>query len=430
MRIAVVGAGISGLLSARLLSDEHEVHVIEANDYVGGHTNTVSFEAFGNRYSVDTGFMVFNDRTYPNFIQMLKLLDVPARTSDMSFSVHCERTGLEYQGSSLNGLFAQRRNLFRLSFYRMLWEILRFNRHSRELLRSDDNDLELGEYLDRNRFSADFVNHYLVPMGAAIWSAPPDRFRRFPARFIVRFFDNHGLLSVRNHPQWKTVQGGAARYVEALKRPFADRIRLNCPVASVRRLPDRVVVTGRTGWTDEFGAVVLASHADQSLAMLADPSQAERDILGAFAYQRNGTTLHLDPSLLPTRRRAWASWNYRIPVDSGRPVLLTYNLNRLQGHMSPQPICVTLNGLPSIDQNKIVREIEYQHPIFCREALAAQKRLSEINGKNRTYFCGAYWGNGFHEDGVNSALAVGKCFGKRLESCTIACTKGTSNTGD
>ena len=240
MKIAVIGSGISGLLAARLLADEHEVHVFEADNYAGGHTNTVSFEAFGQSYAADTGFMVFNDRTYPNFIRLLQMLDVPARMSDMSFSVRCDKTGLEYQGSSLNGLFAQRRNLLRPSFYRMLLEVLRFNRQSLELLQGDDDELELGQYLDRNRYSREFIEHYLIPMGAAIWSAPPERFRQFPARFIVSFFNNHGLLTVRGHPQWKTVQGGAARYVEPLTRPFADRIRLNCPVLSVRRSPDRV----------------------------------------------------------------------------------------------------------------------------------------------------------------------------------------------
>jgi len=429
MRIAIIGSGISGLLTARLLAADHDVHVFEAEDYPGGHTNTVACEVFGRAYGVDTGFMVFNDRTYPNFVRMLQMLDVPARNSDMSFSVRCDRTGLEYQGSSLAGLFAQRRNLVRPSFYRMLLDVLRFNRQSVELLRSEDSDLELGQYLDRNRYSREFIEHYLIPMGAAIWSAPPEQFRAFPARFIIGFFHNHGLLTVRNHPQWKTVQGGARQYVTALTRPFANKIRLNCPVVSVRRYPDRVAVTTKHGGPEDFEAVVLAAHSDQSLAMLADASPAEREILGAIAYQRNETVLHVDPSQLPRCRRAWASWNYRTPREQGQPVVLTYNLNRLQGHVSADPICVTLNGTRWLDPQRIVRRIEYHHPVYSREALAAQKRFHEINGKNRTYFCGAYWGHGFHEDGVNSALAVGQSFGKRLESCTVACTKDTSNTG-
>ncbi len=429
MKIAIIGSGISGLLAARLLADDHEVHVFEANAYVGGHTNTVSFEAFGRRFAADTGFMVFNDRTYPNFVRLLGMLGIAARGSDMSFSVRCDKTGLEYQGSSLNGLFAQRRNLVRPSFYRMLLDVLRFNRRSVELLRGEDYELELGQYLDRNRYSRQFIDHYLVPMGAAIWSAPPERFLQFPARFIVNFFNNHGLLTVRGHPRWKTVEGGASRYVEAITRPFADRIRLSCPAVSVRRYPDHVAVTSERGGSEDFDAVVLAAHSDQSLAMLADASQAEREILGAISYQRNETVLHVDPSLLPRRRRAWASWNYRIPEEEGQPVVLTYNLNRLQGHVSPDPICVTLNGTGRISERKILRQIEYHHPVYSRQALAAQKRFHEINGKNRTYFCGADWGHGFHEDGVNSALAVGKCFGKRLESCTVASTKDMSGTG-
>ena len=415
MRIAIIGAGISGLFTARLLSADHDVHLFEAEDYAGGHTNTVSCEVWGEQFAVDTGFMVFNDRTYPNFVRLLQQLGVPARNSDMSFSVRCDRTGLEYQGSSLNGLFAQRRNLLRPSFYRMLLEVLRFNRQAVELLGGEDYDLELGQYLDRAGYSREFIEHYLIPMGAAIWSAPPERFRSFPARFIIGFFHNHGLLTVRNHPQWKTVQGGAREYVKALTRPFADRIRWNCPVVSVRREPERVAVTAQAGGPEYFDAVVLAAHADQSLAMLADATPAEREILGAIGYQRNETVLHVDSSQLPKSRRAWASWNYRIPREREQPVVLTYNLNRLQGHVSPEPICVTLNGTPWLAPHRILQRIEYQHPVYSREALAAQQRFHEINGRNRTYYCGAYWGYGFHEDGVNSALAVGRSLDIRWE---------------
>jgi uncharacterized protein len=415
MRIAIVGGGISGLLAARLLDGEHQVDVFEAGSWAGGHTNTVSFEAFGRTFAADTGFMVFNDRTYPNFVRLLRRLDVPARSSEMSFSVRCDRTGLEYQGSSVSGLFAQRRNLVRTGFWRMLADVLRFNRRSLALLASADDDLTLGEHLDRAGYSRQFVEHYLVPMGAAIWSAAPDRFRQFPARFIVSFFNNHGLLTVHGHPRWKTVEGGARRYVAALTRPFAARIRLNCPIVAVRRGPDRVTVTGKDGTSGEFDAVVLAAHADQSLAMLVDASPAEQEILGAFAYQPNDTVLHTDSSLLPRSPRAQAAWNYRIPAQEGLPVVLTYNLNRLQGHDAPTPICVTLNATASIAPERILHQIDYQHPVYSREALAAQQRFGQISGQNRTYFCGAYWGNGFYEDGVNSALAVGRCFGKDLD---------------
>ncbi len=416
MKIAIIGSGISGMLAARLLLVENDIHVFESNNYIGGHTNTVELEAFGNHYAADTGFMVFNDRTYPNFVKMLHFLGIAARESDMSFSVRCGRSGLEYQGSSLNGLFAQRRNLIRPSFYRMLLDILRFNRDAKELLNRPTGDLTLGGYLEKGRYGRLFVSHYIVPMGAAIWSAQPDRFLEFPARFILGFFNNHGLLTVTRHPQWKTVKGGARQYVQALTVPFKDRIRLNCPVVSVIRGNEGVTVGTKTGESERFDCVVLATHSDESLAILTDASRAEREILSAVPYQRNETVLHTDPALLPLRKRAWASWNYYIPKEENMPVALTYNLNRLQGHQAPSPICISLNETQRIRTDKILQKIIYHHPVYSREALSAQKRLREINGKNRTYFCGAYWGYGFHEDGVKSALAVGEFFNRRLET--------------
>ena len=422
MKIAVIGTGISGMLAARLLTTDHEVHVFEANDYLGGHTNTIEVEAFGRSYLLDTGFMVFNHRTYPNFIRMLRMLGIPEQDSDMSFSVRCLRTGLEYQGSSMGGLFAQRRNLVRPAFYRMLLDVIRFNRKARELVEQEEDTVSLGDFLDRHRFSKYFTDHYLVPMGASIWSARPRDFREFPARFIVRFFDNHGLLTVRDHPQWKTIPGGAINYAQALMQPLAGHIRLSCPVMSVRRDKQYVLVATPMDPAEQFDAVVMAAHADQTLKMLADASEAEREILGAFPYQENEAIVHTDPSLLPQRRRAWASWNCCIPKEADRPVVLTYNLNRLQRHESPEPILLTLNRAEAIDPAKILRRITYHHPVFTAAAPSAQKRYAEINGKRNTYFCGAYWGYGFHEDGVNSALAVGSCFGKDLDSCTVAST--------
>jgi len=422
MKIAVIGTGISGMLVARMLDADHEVHVFEANDYLGGHTNTIEVEAFGRRYRLDTGFMVFNHRTYPNFIRMLRLLDIAEQDSDMSFSVRCLRTGLEYQGSSLGGLFAQRRNLVRPAFYRMLLEVLQFNRKARELVEQEEDTVSLGDFLDRHRFSDYFTDYYLVPMGASIWSARPRDFREFPARFLVRFFDNHGLLTVRDHPQWKTIPGGASNYAKALMRPLAGHVRLGCGVTAVRRQQPHVMVTTETEPPEAFDAVVMAAHADQTLAMLTDASDAEREILGAFPYQENEAIVHTDPSLLPQRRRAWASWNCCIPREADRPVVLTYNLNRLQCHESPEPLLLTLNRAEAIDSAKILHRITYHHPVFTAASPSAQKRYAEINGKRNTYFCGAYWGHGFHEDGVNSALAVGSCFGKDLDSCTVAST--------
>ena len=366
--------------------------------------------------------MVFNHRTYPNFVTMIKLLGVPEQDSDMSFSVRCARSGLEYQGSSLNGLFAQRSNLFRPRFYQMLREILRFNREALRLIEQEESSLGLGDFLEQHRFGKDFVDYYLIPMGAAIWSARPQDFREFPAQFIVRFLENHGLLTVRGRPQWKTIPGGARRYVAALTSPFAERLRLGCPIQSVSRHTDHVLVCPENQPPERFDAVVMAAHADQTLKMLTDASDAEQAILGSFAYQCNETILHTDVSLLPQRRRAWASWNYLVPAQADRPVVLTYNLNRLQRHQSPETICVTLNDTEAIDPARILRRIEYHHPVYDRAALSAQDRYQEINGQRHTYFCGAYWGYGFHEDGVKSALAVGECFGKRLESCIAAST--------
>jgi len=422
MKIAVIGTGISGMLAARLLSEDNEVHVFEANDYVGGHTNTVEVDTFGRSYSVDTGFMVFNHRTYPNFVRMLRLLDIPEQDSDMSFSVRCLRTGLEYQGSSLNGLFAQRHNIVRPTFHGMLLDILRFNRRALELLDADTEDICLGEFVDRHRFGREFIDHYLIPMGASVWSARPEDFRNFPARFIIRFFDNHGLLKLGGRPPWKTIPGGAIRYVRELMRPLSDRIRLGCPVTSVTRGDGGIRVETAGDGLEQFDAVVMASHADQTLRMLTDPSPAEQEILGAFPYQDNEAIVHTDASLLPKRKRAWASWNYSIPRQADLPVVLTYNLNRLQRHESPRPICVTLNSVESIDPEKVLSRIKYEHPVYSNAALSAQKRFPEINGKRGTYFCGAYWGHGFHEDGVNSALAVADCFGASLDSCKAAST--------
>lgn len=428
MRIAVIGAGVSGNVVARLLADEHEVWLYESGDYAGGHTNTVSFDAWGQTWHVDTGFMVFNDRTYPNFIRLLQTLGVAAQDSDMSFSVSCERTGLEYQGSSLNGLFAQRRNLIRPAFYGMLRDILRFNRAAPRLLDSDAESLTLGQYLDRSGLGREFVDHYLLPMTAAIWSARPRAVLEFPAYFLFGFFRNHGLFQVGDRPQWKTIPGGAQRYVAELLAPLVSRVRLNSPVARVVRHPDYVELTTRGGETERFDGVVCAAHADQTLEMLADADETERQVLASFPYQRNDAVLHTDTSILPKRRRAWASWNYHLSPDPQAPATVTYDLSRLQRVDSPEPILLTLNDAGRIDPDKVIRRILYHHPAYGPDSIAAQRRHEELNGRRRTWFCGAYWGYGFHEDGVRSALAVARCFGKDLETCTAASTKAASGT--
>ncbi|MHC4974017.1 MAG: NAD(P)/FAD-dependent oxidoreductase [Planctomycetota bacterium] len=411
MRIAIVGSGISGMVAAYHLQRAHEITVFEANDYVGGHTNTVEVRQAGRTYAVDTGFIVFNDRTYPNFERLLSELGVAWQPTEMSFSVKCERTGLEYNGSSLNRLFAQRRNLLRPSFYRMLRDVLRFNREAPALLEEEEARETLGAYVEARRYSREFVEHYLVPMGAAIWSTDPRSFREFPARTFVRFFSNHGLLTVNDRPEWRVVQGGSARYVERLTRPFRDRIRLRCPVAAVHRRPDHVVVRPRGEAPERFDEVIFATHSDQALRLLADPTPAEREILGALRYQRNEVVLHTDARLLP-RRRAWASWNYHVPRDPQDGVAVTYHMNILQSLQSPEPFLVTLNRSDRIDPDRILRRLVYDHPVFDLAATAAQERWAEISGVDRTHYCGAYWGYGFHEDGVKSGLRVCESLGR------------------
>ena len=414
MRVAVVGTGISGMVAAHLLQREHELTVYEAGESVGGHTNTVDVISRGRTLPVDTGFIVFNEKTYPNFVRLLLELGVAWQESDMSFSVRCEQSSLEYNGSSLNGLFAQRRNLLRPSFLRMVTEILRFYRDAAEVLEDPDLDVSLGEYLRLRGYSAAFVEKHIVPMAAAVWSSDRGELLEFPVRFLVRFFANHGFLQVKDRPQWLTVCGGSREYVKKLTASYRDRIRLRTPVVSVRRHPDRVELQTRDGRVERFDQVVLATHSDQALRLLADPSRAETEILGALRYQRNEAVLHTDTSLLPRRRRAWSSWNYHlVPGDRDR-VRVSYWMNRLQDLTAEDDFLVTLNHTAPIAPGKILKKIVYHHPIFSRAGVRAQARRGEINGVNRTWFCGAYWRNGFHEDGVVSALAVAEAFGQEL----------------
>ena len=414
MKIAIVGTGISGLTTAYLLSESHDITVFEKNDYVGGHTHTIDVEVGGKTYAVDTGFIVFNTVTYPNFRKLLLRLGVTWKPSKMGFSMRCEQTGLEYCPSSLDALFAQRRNLLRPSFYRMIRDIFRFRRQALKLLDAREEEVALADYLEREKYSPLFVEKFMLPMGAAIWSADPLLFRQFPARYFVEFFHNHGFLKVRNQPQWLVVQGGSRRYVEKITQPFFDRIRLQCPVESIARHEDSVEVRSRNGAPERFDAVVLAVHSDEALALLSDPSEAERQVLSAIPYQENLTVLHTDPSLLPRHRKCWASWNYHVPAEPLDRVALTYNMNILQGLEAPVEFCVTLNRPAEIDPAKVIRKFSYAHPVYSPAGVASQGRREEINGVRRTYFCGAYWGYGFHEDGVKSALAVCKHFGKSL----------------
>ncbi len=402
MKIAVIGTGISGNVAAYHLNKEHEITVFEANNYIGGHTHTHDIESNGKTYQVDSGFIVFNHKTYPNFIKLLAELGVEEQLSTMSFGIKCEKTGLEYMGSTLNSLFAQRRNLFRPSFWKMIFEILRFNKEASALVVEDIDDITLGEYLKRGNFSQAFIDLYLIPMAAAVWSADLQIMYQFPARYLIRFFQNHGLLSVNDRPDWYVIKGGSKTYASALTASFKDKIRLSTPVEKVQRTENGVVITSAAG-EEHFDAVFIASHSDQALAMLADPSEAERQVLGAMSYQDNEVLLHTDESVMPQRKLAWAAWNYHLlEGDQGR-VPVTYNMNILQGFDCPEQFCVTLNNSAAIDQSKVLKRMNYQHPVYTPESVAAQARQAEIN-TGRTFYCGAYWRYGFHEDGVVSAL--------------------------
>jgi predicted NAD/FAD-binding protein len=414
MRIAIIGTGISGMTSAHLLSEDHEVVVYEANDYVGGHTNTVDVSLNGQQYAVDTGFIVFNEKTYPNFVKLMKRLGVSWQNSVMSFSVQCEKTGLEFSPSTLNSLFIQRRNLLRPSFYRMLWDIMHFKRDSEALLESDDYKMTLTEFLTGKGYSQAFVQHFIIPMGEAVWSADPVKFNEFPARYFAQFFKNHGFLNVKDQPQWLTVKGRSRQYIKPITQPYADQIRLNCPVASVRRYPDYVEIQPQNEVAEKFDQVVIATHSDQALALLDDPTDIEKNILGVIPYQENQAVLHCDESLLPSKKAAWASWNYHIPKEDLGRVAVTYDMNILQSIGAPRELCVSLNLAKAIDPARIYREMIYHHPAYDPQSLAARHSHPEINGINRTYYAGAYWGYGFHEDGVTSALEVTRHFGKIL----------------
>jgi predicted NAD/FAD-binding protein len=406
MKIAIVGAGIAGNTVAYRLRDEHDITVFEAADYVGGHTHTVDVDLGGTRYAIDTGFIVFNDWTYPKFIALLDELGVASQPTSMSFSVSCERTGLEYNGTSLAALFADRRNLLRPRFYRLLADIARFGREARAFLAGSDDSVTLGEFLAARRYSSELAAQYVVPMTAAIWSAEPGSVLAMPARFLFRFLANHGMLSIDDRPVWRTIAGGSARYVEALVAGHRDRIRTRSAVTAVTRHAHGVAVGPRGAATELFDAVFLACHSDQALALLTDASGLEREVLGAIRYRTNDAVLHTDAQLLPRCRRAWASWNYRIAADDEAAPLVTYHMNSLQRLTAPIDFCVTLNDRGRVPESQVLGRYRYDHPVFDAAATAAQRRHAELDGARRTYFCGAYWRNGFHEDGVVSALAA------------------------
>lgn len=413
MNIAIIGSGISGLSCGYLLAKQHQLSVFEASPNIGGHTATKEVEVDGKHYAIDTGFIVFNDWTYPNFIRLMDEIGVQSKDTDMSFSVSCQLTGLEYGGSNLNTLFAQRRNLLKPSYYKMLADIVRFNKQAIEDLEQQriDPAMTLGQYLSLKGYGDKFAKKYLIPMGSAIWSASTDVMFNFPLLFFVRFFKNHGLLSVNNRPQWRVIKGGSGQYLKPLSESFSDRIRTNCAVQSVARTENGVQLTLPDGSVENFDEVVFACHSDQALALLSDPSAQEQQVLGAMPYQSNDVVLHTDETLLPAKKLAWSSWNYQLKSEQQEQATLTYNMNILQGIESNTTFCVTLNATRDIDPNKILGRYQYSHPVFSLASVAAAERWSDINGVNNTWFCGAYWANGFHEDGASSGIRVAKALG-------------------
>ncbi len=413
MRIAIIGSGVSGLVTAHLLRGRHDVVLYESEERPGGHCHTHRIELPELTCDVDTGFLVYNQRTYPLFSRLLDELGVASKSSDMSFSVADQRTGLEWRGTSFSTVFAQRRNLVRPDFLRMLTDVARFNRLARGLLAEPPPDsVTLEEVLAPHRWSAGFREWYLIPLGSSIWSADPSTFTQIPAATFARFFERHGLLHVRHQPRWRTVEGGSQRYVDAVLGPLRTegRLRLGTPVSKVRREPAGVEVVSESG-VDTYDHVILATHSDQALALLSDPDRGERETLEALRYQSNRAVLHTDASLLPAEPRAWASWNYHRLEGEQNEATLTYYLNRLQGIDSTTPVLVTLNHDEAIDPGKVLARMEYAHPVLDPAAARAKGHHGEINGRRRTWFVGAYWADGFHEDGVRSAVDTCRTMG-------------------
>ena len=414
MKIAIIGSGISGLTVAYLLSKDHTVHIYEAQDYIGGHVQTIPVSLNDINYEIDTGFIVFNDRTYPNFNKLLNQIDVSSQTTNMSFSVKCERTGLEYNGTSFNGLFAQRLNLLKPSFLLMVKDILRFNRNTKSFLRDSKKEYTFGEFLSRGKYSSSLKNNYALPMASAIWSAKSKVIENANFRFFAQFFENHGMLNINDRPQWRVIKGGSKQYILKLINSFKTNIRINSPVDKIRRQQEGVEVSYNQYQKELYDRVVIATHSDQALKIIKSPSKLETQILSAIPYQTNIAHLHSDCSVLPRSKNAWASWNYFKPNKSKEETTVTYYMNMLQNLNMPENICVSLNMQEHIDPKKVYKRILYQHPVFTSDSIMAQKRHSEIDGVDRIHFCGAYWGSGFHEDGLNSALSVCKSFGKFL----------------
>ncbi|KIQ96819.1 FAD-dependent oxidoreductase [Lysobacter sp. A03] len=426
MRIAVVGSGIAGLASAWMLSRHHEVVLFEADDRLGGHTHTHDVEQAGRSYRIDSGFIVHNPQHYPLLTRLFEQLGVASQPTTMSFALHNEATGLEYNATTLDTLFCQRRNLLSPRFLGMVRDLARFYREAPALLETADPGPTLGDYLSGRGYGAAFRDEHLVPMASALWSSPAAQILGFPARYLVQFMANHQMLQVSGRPQWRVVRGGSATYVDALRARWDVLERLNCPVLSVRRHRHGATVESLVG-SEEFDHVVLACHSDQALALLADADERERDILAAMPYQANDAVLHTDARLLPRRRKAWAAWNAWLPRDPAQACTVSYCMNLLQGVQSPEPFVVTLNRSDAIDPDQVLARMRYHHPVYSHRSVSAQSRKPEIQGRRNTWFAGAYWGWGFHEDGMRSALEVAAGLGVRWPLSPLAPTSVTAS---
>ena len=414
-RIAVIGSGISGLAAAFYLSRKHDVFLFEKEARLGGHTHTVTIESSAGPLGIDTGFIVHNDRTYPNLVRLLADLNISTQPSNMSFSVTSRETGFEYSSRGFRGYFAQRSNIFNPSHYRLLLEIMRFNREAPKILsRQDAENLTLGEFIESGKYSAHFTDSYLYPLASAVWSTSMDCIRLFPAVTLIRFFDNHGMLGVNTHPKWKVLRGGSNSYIEPITAPYREKIFTAVDIISVARSESGVTLRFAGRPAMDFDEVVFACHGDQILPLLEAPADTERDVLSNFTTSGNEVWLHTDGSILPRRHWAQASWNYHLEPRARNSAMLTYNMNRLQSLAVKERYCVTLNADGSIDPSKVLRKLVYHHPLYTRAAIRAQARWAEISGKNRTHYCGAYWYYGFHEDGLNSARCVAISLGINL----------------
>ena len=414
-RIAIIGSGISGLTTAYLLHKSHEITLFEANDYIGGHTHTVKVAQGEQSYDIDTGFIVCNDRNYPNFLKLMDKLNIAMQPTEMSFSVRNNPLGLEYNGHNLNTLFSQRRNLLRPKFYRLIRDILYFNKAAKKAIEEGvAENITVDTFVNQQSLSDIFKNNYLLPMAAAIWSCSMEQAGEFPLHFFLKFFLNHGLLDIKNRPQWYAVKGGSKAYIDPMTSGFKDRIRLSSPVNSVVRDDSWIEVNHATG-KEIFDQLVFACHSDQALDLLKNASIEEKAILGELLYQQNDVILHSDASLMPKKSLSWASWNFLAgEQEHNDPTLVTYCMNILQGITSDQPFLVSLNARHKIDPDKIIGEYNYTHPVYSVAGMKAQSRRNEISGVGRIHYCGAYWYNGFHEDGVRSALDIGEKFGVSL----------------